>query len=103
MGAFAVVELDPLSDASLCLCPGFPGMQVNTFILQGSPQSLNEDVVKEPALAIHRDAHAQSAQPVCPGKGRELTALVGVYDLRRAEAVDGLVQCLDAEVGLKCV
>ena len=42
-------------------------------------------------------------QPVGPVEGRELTALVGIHDLRRAELVDRLVQSLEAELGLKRV
>jgi hypothetical protein len=45
--------------------------------------------------------HAGSTQPTRPGKGRELTALVGVHNLGRSEEVDGLAQRLNAKVGLK--
>ena len=47
-------------------------MQVDALVFERPPQPLDEDVVEEPALAIHRDAHADLAQPVRPGEGREL-------------------------------
>ena len=43
------------------------------------------------------------AQPIRPGEGCELASLIRVHDLGRAELVDGLVQCFDAEVGLQRV
>lgn len=54
-------------------------------------------VVEEPPLAVHRDAHAHPAEPVRPCKGRELAALIGVYDLWIAELVHRLVQGFDAD------
>ena len=42
-------------------------------------------------------------QPVGPVEGCELRPQVGVHDFGRAELVDGLVQRLDAEVGLQRV
>ena len=58
MGSLTVVELDPFSDTGLRLCSGFPGVEVDAFVFQAPPQPLHEDVVEEPALAIHRDEHA---------------------------------------------
>ena len=98
-----VIEGDPRSDGSLCLRPGLPGMQVDAFVFQGPPQALDEDIVDAPPLAVHRDAGADALQPICPGEGRELAALVSVHDRGRAEPVDGLVQRLDAEVRFKGV
>lgn len=72
MGALLVVELHPLFDASLCFRSGFPSVQVDAFVFQGSPESLDEDVVDKTALVIHRDADAGSAQSVSPGEWREL-------------------------------
>ena len=103
MRALLVVELHPLSDASLRFWSGFPGMQIDAFVFQGPPQPLDEDVVEEPSLAIHWDADACSAQLVRPGKGRELGALIGVHDLGWTELVDGFVQCIDAKLSFQRV
>ena len=103
VGPLVAVECDPAPDASLGLRSGFPGVQVDAFILQGPPEAFDEDVVDAPALSIHRDPDANPFQPVGPGEGRELRPLIAVHDLGRAELVDGLVQGLDAEVGFQGV
>ena len=73
--ALVVVEGDPSPDASLGLRSGFPGVQVDAFILQGPPQAFDEDVVQAAPLAVHRYPGAEPLQPVGPGEGRELAAL----------------------------
>ena len=103
VGALVVVEADPAPDADPSLRSGFPGVQIDAFILQGPPQTLDEDVVDAAPFAIHRDPGADPFQPVGPGEGRELRPLIGVHDLGRAELVDRLVQRLDAEVSFQRV
>jgi hypothetical protein len=98
-----VVKGDPAPDADPSLRPGFPSVEINAFILQGPPQTLNEDVVDAASFAAHRDPAADPFQQVGPGEGRELRPLIGVHDLRRAELLDRLVQRLDAEVSLQGV
>ena len=78
-------------------------MQVDAFILQRPPQALNEDVVQIPGFAVHRYFGAHLFQPVGPGEGGELRPLVRIHDLGRAEAVDCLVQSLDAKISLQRV
>ena len=101
--ALVVVEGDQAPDASPCLRPGFPGVQIDAFILQGPPQALDEDVVDAAPFAVHRDPGANPFQPVSPDEGRELAALIRVHDLGRAELMDRLVQSLHAEVGFQRV
>ena len=48
-----VVEGDLAADSGFGLRFGFPGVQVDAFILQGSPEALNEDVVEAAPLAVH--------------------------------------------------
>ncbi len=103
MWALVIGEVDPRPDTCLCLGSGCPGMQVNTFILQGSPEPFDKDVVEEPTLAVHRDPGADPLQSVSPNEGRELAALVCIHDLGRTEPVDRLVQRLGAKVSLKGV
>ena len=87
-----------VSDKGPVLRAGLSRVQVYALIFQRSPQALDHDVVEATPLAVHRDPRADPLQPVRPGEGRELRALVDVHDLRRAEVVDRLVQCLDPEV-----
>ncbi len=98
-----IVEVDPATHASLGLRTGVPGVQVDAFILQRPPQTLDEDVVDAAPLAVHGDAHAGPLEGVDPGEGRELAALIGVHDLWRAEPVERLVQRLHAEPRLQRV
>jgi hypothetical protein len=60
-------------------------------------------VVEISGFAVHGDLGLGPLQPVGPVEGSELTALVGVHDLGRAELVDRLVQRLEAELGLQRV
>ena len=76
---------------------------MDAFILQRPPKALAEDVVQLPGFAIHGDLCLGPLQAVGSVEGRELRSLVGIQDLGRAELVDGLVQCLDAEVCLQRV
>ena len=76
--ALVVVECDPASDASFSLRSGFPCVQVDAFLLQGPPEALDEDVVDAAPFAVHRDPGADPLQPVGPGEGRELAALIGL-------------------------
>jgi len=57
-------------------------MEVNLFIFDRSPKALQEDIIKDPAPAIHTDADTlsfQNSREICAGK---LRTLVGVKDLR---------------------
>jgi hypothetical protein len=45
-----VVKGAPPPDASLGLGTGFPGVQVDAFILQGPPEAFDEDIVEAAAL-----------------------------------------------------
>ena len=101
--ALVVEKGDPAPDATPFLRTCLPSVQINAFILQRSPEALDEDVVHAATFADHRDTCADPFQPVSPGEGRELAALIRVHDLRWSEAVDRLIQCFDAEVSLKRV
>ena len=103
VGPLVVVEGDPSANAGLGLRAGLPSVQIDALILQGPPEALNEDVVEAAPLAVHRYPGADPFQPVGPGEGRELRALVTVHDLGRAEAVNRLVEGLDTEVRLQRV
>jgi len=98
-----VVECDPAPDTDPSLGPSFPSLQIDAFILQEPPEAFDENIVNAAPLAVHRDPGADPFQPVNPGKGCELAALIGIHDLGRAELVDRLAQRLDAEVRLQRV
>src|SRR5947207_1091221 len=55
--AFAIVECDPRADTATGLRNRTIRFDEHFFVLQAAPQPFNEDVVEEPALAVHANAH----------------------------------------------
>ena len=95
--SLGVVRADPVTDQA----PGRQAVgdlvQVDRLVFERAPQPFDEDIVHEPAPAIHRDAHARRLQARGERHAGELAALVGVEDLRRIVPGQGLVKSLDAE------
>src|SRR5277367_6636601 len=98
MRAPVIVEDHPVTDPPTSLPSAREGMQIDALVLQRTPQTLDEDVVEEPAASIHRDAYSGLFQPPRPCPRRELAALVGVEDLRSTMAGQRLIQRIDAEL-----
>src|SRR5665647_1727142 len=100
MGTSAVIKVQISADR----CPRHAdivvGMQINLFILDRLPDSLDEDVVAPRALAIHADRDLVGAQHAGECFAGELTALIGVENFRLVMFRQRLLQRLDAEVGL---
>ncbi|MFN7268211.1 MAG: hypothetical protein ACK5UA_04320 [Cereibacter sp.] len=55
---------------------------------------LCEDVVKVSGIAVHGDFASGPFWPFGPVEGCELRPLIGGYEFRRAEAVDGPISAL---------
>ena len=72
VGPQVIVEGDPASDASLCVGPGFPSVQVDPFILQGLSEAFDEDVVEVSGFSVHRHLGLGPLQSVGPVEGGEL-------------------------------
>jgi hypothetical protein len=53
MLALLIVEVEPGADASLGLGHCRIGVEVDLFVFEAAPQSLDKDVVHAPALAVH--------------------------------------------------
>ncbi len=98
-----IVKGDPFCHAGFGLRSCLPSVQIDTFILQGPSQALDEDVVEATALTVHRDLGADPLQPDSPCKGCELAALIRIHDLGRTEPVDCFVQRFNAKVRLQRV
>ena len=62
------------------------GMQIDLFILEGTPQALDEHVVAPGTPAIHADLAAARLDCVNKHGGGELATLAGVDDVRRTVA-----------------
>ena len=102
--ALGVVIGEPLADARLCFWALFKAVQVNAFILQRPPQTLDHRVVDPPTLAVHADLDLDldlgRGQHVDPRTAGELPTLVGVEDLRSAIFGDCLFYGLHTEVSI---
>ena len=62
MKTFVVIEIEVRSQASKQLRDCFIAIQVNMFIFDRTPQTLNEDVVESSPAAVHADANARLLQ-----------------------------------------
>ena len=78
-------------------------MQIDGLVFERTPQPLDKDVGHAPAPAVHRDLDAGGLQAPGEGAARELAALVGVEDLRRAMAGQRVVEGFDAEARVEGV
>jgi hypothetical protein len=103
MKAFLVVKVQPISNARLGCGDRRIGVQVDVLIFQASPKPLDEDVVPAPALAVHADLDGVGFQHAGEVGAGELTALIGVENLRLTESPQRLFQGLDTEVGMQRV
>jgi hypothetical protein len=77
-----VVEAQPLADADARLETVGIGLQVNLFVFQAAPQSLDKDIVQPASAAVHADPDPGGFQRVGERRAGELRALVGIEDLR---------------------
>jgi len=71
------------------------------MILEGPPQTLNEDVVLSPATAVHTDLDTEGLQHPHESPAGELCPLVGIEYLGFPISEERLFQGLDAELAVK--
>src|SRR5262249_9472981 len=98
--ALVIVEHEPRADTATCLGNRTIRLDEHFFVLQAAPQPFNEDVVEEPALAIHAHAHTMTFQVIEKRSTGELYALIGVEHLRLAKALHRLLQRFHTEIGV---
>ena len=95
VGPEPVVEPEIVFQPPLGLQDAGVGFQVDLLILHRPPQSLHEDVVLVPPLAVHADLHPLLLEDLGELQAGELAALVGVEHLRLA-LTQGFLQRLGA-------
>jgi hypothetical protein len=82
MWAPAVIKVEIAADR----CAGFAdvvvGSQIHLLVFDASPQTLDEHVVPPGAFAVHADGDPVPDQRAGECSAGELTALVGVEDIR---------------------
>lgn len=72
MRPFGVVQFHPVTNDTVRLEAVDQVFEINRFLLQGSPQPFDEDVVHAPATPVHRDVYASFGQRGDPGRSSEL-------------------------------
>ena len=82
VGPPVVVELEPLIDPAASFVHALVILQVYLLVFQGSPQPLDEDVVKTASASIHADSDSAPCQLVSEPLTGELRTLIAVEDLR---------------------
>src|SRR5260370_3643828 len=95
-----VVEGDVAANRLPCFADAVIGVQIDFFVLDGSPEALDEDIVSPRALAVYADRDAVVDQHAGEIGTGELAALIGVEDLRAAVFCNGLLDSIDAERSL---
>ena len=90
MGASTIVKSEVVTDASERLGHSFVVLQVYFFVLEASPQPLDEHIVDPAAPTVHADSHTLIKQEFCEEVTGELSPLLRVEDLGGAIAVEGL-------------
>jgi len=103
VGALLVVEVNPLLKPPSKLKAIVEGMEIKIVILECPPKALDEDVVLNPATAVHTDLNTVGLQQPHKSPTGELSPLVGVEDLGFSISLDGLLQGLNTEFALKGV
>src|SRR6201998_883088 len=92
-----IVKSQPFGDPSLGLLAIGVAFGIDVLVFQAAPQPLDEHIVDPAAAAVHRDADAGGLQPAGKLSAGELAPLVGVEDLRLAEASQRVLQRRKAE------
>lgn len=98
-----VVPGEPGCRVSGKFSPGFVCLQVDTFVLQGAPESLDEDVVFGTSFAVHADFYVPGFENVRERFAGELAPLVEVEDFRGSVFEQGLLGRVSTEVGIQGV
>ena len=101
MWAAGIVEADVASDRGAGLGHAGIGPQVDFFVFDGPPQTLDEDVVAPRSFSVHADLDFSACQNFDEVGGRELAALIGVEDVGLAVARQCILNSFNAEVGLQ--
>jgi len=53
MRSITIIMIDPHADASAALASTFKRIEIDTFILEASPQSFDHHVIQPATFAIH--------------------------------------------------
>ena len=92
MGPLGVVEVGPIADNAFGIEAVGQLVQVDRLVLEGAPQTFDEDVVLAPVPAIHGDADTGVAENAGKIEAGKLAALIRVEDLGPAVSSQRFLQ-----------
>ena len=101
MPTLQVIPIDVVGNVGPSLADAVVCAQVDTLILDRAPKLLHKHVVTPGASTIHRKLRTAQQNRLCKLLRRELATLIGVDDVRCAEAGKGLLHDLDRMAGLQ--
>src|ERR1035437_503523 len=103
MTSVVVVPVEPVCQVLGKLGTGFIGLQVDSLVFQGTPESFDKDVVLEPSFAVHADPDFPGLEDGGKCFAGKLASLVGVENLRGSVFEKCLFQGFDTESGVQRV
>ncbi len=86
-----VIPVKELRKPSLALRNRHIALQIDIIVLDCSPETLNEDIVKGTAFTIHADSNAMGFENACKFTARELASLIRIEYLRLAKSLQSFV------------
>src|SRR3989338_10750596 len=97
MSSLHVVIVEVIPKAFLGFRNVLVAPEINIFVFDGPPQTLNKDIIKSPAAAIHADLNPAIEKNARKFLACELTALIGIKNLRLA-VLKRFLQTLHTEI-----
>lgn len=97
----AVMEREVAPDARRRSGHGVVAMEIDLFVLERPPESLDEDILAPAALVVHAHLDGVLAHQPRNGHARELRALISVGDGRPAVARQRLLHHPDAQAAVE--
>ena len=103
MGTLLVVKLEPLAKTFSKLGSAVKRPKIKILIFDGPPQPLDENIILDPASAVHTDFNVMLYEQ--PGKclAGKLGSLVGVENIRFSIPLQGFLKSRYAEIGAEGV
>ena len=100
MRPLGIVKADPVINDPLRLKAVLRFGQVNSLLLQGSPQAFDENVIQITSTSIRGGPYVGFGQRRDPVRASERAAVVGIHDFGRTVFVHGFFQSFNAEAGV---
>src|SRR3989338_2899997 len=97
MSSLHVVIIEVILETFLRFRNVLVAPEINILVFDGPPQTLNKDIIKSPATAVHADLNPAIEKNARKLLACELTALIGIENLRLA-ILQSIFETLHAEI-----